>query len=159
MMAEQREPDSGWTLEALARYFTAAVERLSDEIDKHDKFNKERFAAAEKAVTSALNAADKALQKAESASEKRFEGLNELRAMAADQSRMYLPRAEYDARHEVLANKLEDIALRLTTMETTNITKKQTASTSVGMIVAFVSVIYGIAATIGIILTLTLRHG
>jgi len=158
-MAEQREPDGGWTLEALARYFSEATDRLRDDIDRHDKFNRERFQAAEKAVTSALSAADKALQKAEMASEKRFEGLNELRAMAADQTRMYMPRAEFDARHEVLTNKVEDTALRMTTLETANLTKRETATTSVGMIVAFVSVVYGIAATIGIILTLALRHG
>lgn len=53
-----------------------------------------RFEAQEKAVQAALAAADRATAKAETASEKRFEGVNEFRASLSDQSRLLMPRAE-----------------------------------------------------------------
>jgi len=48
-----------------------------------------------------------AITKAETASEKRFEGLNELRGAMSDQQASFLPRSEAEARFNSFADKLE----------------------------------------------------
>jgi hypothetical protein len=59
---------SGWTIETLKAHF--------DELRKSDK----------QAIDAALAAAEKAVQKAEMASERRFEGVNEFRQTLSDQA-------------------------------------------------------------------------
>lgn len=66
-----------------------------------------RFEAQEKAVTAALSAADRAVSKAEIASEKRFDSVNEFRSALADSARLLMPRAESEQSYKVLASKLE----------------------------------------------------
>lgn len=56
--------------------------------------------AAEKAVQAALDAAKEAVGKAELASDKRFESVNEFRAQLADQARTFMGRDESISRHE-----------------------------------------------------------
>jgi hypothetical protein len=56
------------------------------------------LSAARTAVDAALSAAKEAVAKAEGASEKRFEGVNEFRAALADQQRNLIPRSEAELR-------------------------------------------------------------
>lgn len=60
-----------------------------------DKRYQQRFEAQEKAIA-----------KAEMASEKRFEGVNEFRAQLTDQATTFLPRTEYYAAHNSLSDKM-----------------------------------------------------
>jgi len=55
----------------------------------------------------ALDSADKAIAKAELATEKRFEGVNEFRAQLSDQSATFMPRLEAEQR---MARNTDDIA-------------------------------------------------
>lgn len=71
----------------------------------------QRFGDSNTSVASALAAAKEAVLKAENASDKRFEGVNEFRATLADQQRTLMPRAEA----ELLVKGLET---RLTKLET-----------------------------------------
>jgi hypothetical protein len=72
-----------------------------------------RFDAQEKAVNAALTAADRAVNKAEIASEKRFDAVNEFRAALADSARLLMPRAESEQSYKILAGKLEVIEGRV----------------------------------------------
>jgi hypothetical protein len=54
-------------------------------------------------------AADRAVAKAEAASERRFESVNEFRATLADQATQLMPRAEAEARILALADKLSEL--------------------------------------------------
>lgn len=156
-MTEPKCSPHGWTLDTLEKYLGDQVVALRRQVEEQDARNLERFASAKEAVNAALAAADKALAKAESASEKRFEGLNELRAMAGDQGRMFLdqikdllPRAEYVAQHQALVEKVDSNIARISNMETTQITKKESASTSVSLLIAIgpiIGAVVGIAAT------------
>ncbi len=56
-------------------------------LSEKDKRDEQRFQANKEAINAALLAAEKAVAKAEAASEKRFEGVNEFRAQLADQAR------------------------------------------------------------------------
>lgn len=58
--------------------------------------NEQRFQAQEKAVIAAMLSADRAVAKAEAASEKRFESVNEFRGTLSDQVRLFIPRSVVD---------------------------------------------------------------
>lgn len=65
------------------------------------------LAASDKATVAALNSADRAIVKAEVATEKRFEGVNEFRRTVEDITRIQMPRAEAEQRITGLAEKLD----------------------------------------------------
>lgn len=84
-------------------------EHLLAIIDAHDRRYEQRFkdsqtavdaalAAARTAVDAALTSAKEAVMKAEVASEKRFESVNEFRATLSDQQSTLMPRIEAEAR-------------------------------------------------------------
>jgi hypothetical protein len=72
-----------------------------------------RFDAQEKAVQTALATADRASTKAENASDKRFEGVNEFRSALADNARLLMPRQESEQSFRVLAEKIDVLAKRV----------------------------------------------
>ncbi len=148
----------GWTLDTLEKFLSDQFRTLKEAIALQDEHNKERFATAKEAVQAALAAADKALQKAETASEKRFEGVNEFRATLSDQAAMLLPRAEYNAQHAALVDKVTELTDRVSVIETGGRVKQEVHQTSVSTIVAIVSVIYGVLASVGVLVALFLRH-
>jgi len=73
-------------------------------MDEREKRYNERHAALEKSFLLAMSSADKAVQKAETAIERRLEGVNEFRATLADQQRLLMPRAEV----EVIVNSMNE---------------------------------------------------
>lgn len=52
-------------------------------------------------------AVENAVQKAEVATDKRFESVNEMRAMVNDSASKFMPRAEYEAAHSSIVEKVE----------------------------------------------------
>lgn len=62
--------------------------------------------AQKQAVDIALQAADRAVSKAESATEKRFDSVNEFRAALNDTARLQMPRAEIEALFKGLTDKM-----------------------------------------------------
>jgi hypothetical protein len=72
-----------------------------------------RFAAQESAVQAALASAEKAVVKAESAAERRFDSVNEFRATLADQARLLMPRAEAESAMKSLTEKLDALQMRV----------------------------------------------
>lgn len=88
-----------WTVSTVKEYFDALM------------------LANTKAVEAALASADRAVNKADEANNKRLDGLNELRAMATDQTKNFLPRTEYQAQHDGLMSQLDDLKTRVTKAE------------------------------------------
>jgi len=76
-----------------------------------------RFDAQEKAVQSALASADRAVAKAESASDKRFDGVNEFRSSLNDQTRTLMPRAEYEQAMRAMNEKIDILTARVNTRD------------------------------------------
>ena len=68
-----------------------------------------RFEAQKEAVTAALAAADRAVNKAELASEKRFDSVNEFRAALNDSARLLMPRAEAEQRMSTIESAIREI--------------------------------------------------
>jgi len=60
-------------------------------------------------VALALAAADKAVNKAEAATEKRFDAVNEFREQLNDQTKTFVGRAEYAAMHESMIDKVDEL--------------------------------------------------
>lgn len=88
MSGETEKQVSGWTVDTLKEYF------------------EQRFTDQDKAVQAALLAAKEAVLKAEVASEKRFESVNEFRQQLSDQTNTFIPRPEYTAQHKALEDKV-----------------------------------------------------
>lgn len=122
MSGETEKQVSGWTVDTLKEYFE---QRLTDQ---------------DKAVQAALTAAKEAVLKAENATDKRFDSVNEFRQQLNDQTNTFLSRPEYNAQHKALEDKVSDLTDRVNTTDG----KSSGVSASWGYLVGFL----GIAATI-----------
>jgi len=87
--------------------------RYQQRFDAQQKAVGDALLAAEKAVNTALASADRAVVKAETAAEKRFESVNEFRAVLSNQSATLMPRTEADAQMKAMADKIEDLKSRV----------------------------------------------
>lgn len=99
--------------EAAEKAVNAALVAAKQMSDERDSRYTERAASQEKAVGAALQAAKEAVEKAEKANEKRFESVNEFRSALSDQSAGFLPRNEYNARHETLEQAIQEMKGRM----------------------------------------------
>lgn len=69
----------------------------------------EKLAAQKEAVTFALKSSELAINKAETATEKRFDAVNEFRQTLADQQRTFMPRTEGEVRFAAIEEKINSI--------------------------------------------------
>lgn len=92
----------GRDIVTLREYEDEKIENLKSSIN-------ERFEASKEAVQAALSAAKEAVIKAELASEKRFESINEFRGQLADQASTLMPRAETEIRLKGITERIEVI--------------------------------------------------
>lgn len=97
---------SEWTVDTVNEHLKAMI-------GEADRRNEQRFAAQEKAVAAALQAAKEAVAKAEIAAEKRFDSVNEFRAQLSDQAGTFMPRREAEQRADALAEKLNEVSSRI----------------------------------------------
>ncbi len=110
-----RNPE--WTIDTLRAHITSLIEG-------NDKRYEERFitsqkalelglAAAKSEIAAALAAADRAVQKAEAATEKRFESVNEFRGTLDNQQRTLIPRSEVDVLVSGLNEKISQLTKQM----------------------------------------------
>jgi hypothetical protein len=92
------------------------VMQLKERIDGLDRLTDAKFTTLRTLIDSqsdkvalALNSSDKAVLKAETATEKRFEGVNEFRQQLADQAGTFIPRKEAEQRMETLLERMETL--------------------------------------------------
>lgn len=78
-------------------------------INERDRQYGQRFDAQEKAVAAALAAAKEAVVKAEAASDKRFESVNEFRKTLTDQTGTFIPRTEAEVKFKSLEEKVAEV--------------------------------------------------
>ena len=110
MSGETEASVSGWTVDTLREHLT---QRIIDQGLRMDR----RMDDADKAIQAALISAEKAVTKAEEATQRRFEGVNEFRAALADQTATFIPRAEFDAAVEAASARITANAERLGALE------------------------------------------
>lgn len=143
--------NTGWIVSLMQ----AQKELLMAIIEGNDVRYGQRFDASKEAIAAALNAAKEAVQKAEAAAEKRFEGVNEFRSTLSDQQRTLMPRQEAEALIRNLSEKIETQERRITE----NVSQRegigqgwQLALGAVGLIGALLSIV---AVSIVLVRTLT----
>lgn len=73
--------------------------------------------AAKEALAANMASQEKAVTKAEMATEKRFEGVNEFRAQLSDQASRFMPRTEAEAWSSSNADKISSLASRMDRLE------------------------------------------
>jgi hypothetical protein len=122
---------------SLKEYFSNIISDYKDRVD-------ERFNLQDKAVQAALNSAERAVTKAETATEKRFEGVNEFRSALSDQSQNLLSRSEYATAHQSLIEKIDGLTTRVAAMEGGNKDRVQAISFLIGGAGVLVALIVGI---------------
>ena len=121
--------------------------RYEQRFDERDRRYEQRFIAQQNAVLQALDSAKEAVVKAETATEKRFEGVNEFRAQLADQARELMPRKETE-------NLMTTIADRVLVLERKSDTEQGRTLGASATIAIIISVAVTIASVIGVILAL-----
>ena len=109
-MSDEISLSRGWTIES----YVAHNESMREETDRRYQ---QRFTAQEQAVAAALTSAKEAVSKAEAASEKRFDSVNEFRATLADQSATLISRTEVDQRFKGIDEKVDIIMGRMDRLE------------------------------------------
>src|SRR5688500_19776952 len=139
MAGETEEKISAWTTDTLRSLMyqmvqahtaqvDAQIEGLNALISEHDRRYQQRYESQQENVVAALTAqkeqvaaalmsADRAVVKAETASEKRFDAVNEFRATLADQAAQLMPRSEAESRLQALGEKLGDLNDRINRSE------------------------------------------
>lgn len=156
MSGETAKNESAWTIDSLHVHINARIDNLEKRLAEraadsqravaeaftaHEKLTDMQIAAAAKAVDAALASAEKAVSKAEAASEKRFEAVNEFRAQLSDQAALFLPRTEYAANHQNLADRVSELTDRINRTEGQQAGSQVTKGAIVTYLAAAVAVI------------------
>jgi CHASE3 domain sensor protein len=110
MSGETEKAPSGWTVDTALAFTQRQIDDLRALLD-------ERKQAQEVGVNAALLAAEKAVAKAETAAEKRFESVNEFRAQLSDQASTFLSRVEAQAEQRRVVEKIEELTDRMNRSE------------------------------------------
>jgi hypothetical protein len=85
------------------------IDALRVIMDERDIRYEQRFKAMDEKTSLALTASEKAVAKAETATEKRFDSVNEFRGQLKDQAATLLQRNEAEVKFKGLEEKIESI--------------------------------------------------
>lgn len=118
-------------------------EYVNDRILALEKSIDTRFESVTTNISAALAAADKATSKAEVSAEKRFEGINELRGMATDQQRVYMPRLEAEILIKAMNEKIDSLNLTTISRQSKDVGQREGMGTIIG-IASVVSIVVAI---------------
>lgn len=93
-------------LTTVNRAMDIAIARVDKEFHEH-------LQQVRTETLTAFTASEKAIAKAESASERRFESVNEFRGQLADQAAMFIPRLESEAKFISIMEKVDALTTRI----------------------------------------------
>ena len=117
---------------------------LRELMDERDIRYQQRFEAQSSAINAALLAAEKAVTKAEIATEKRFEGVNEFRGALQDAAKNQITRVEVEAWREQSRDAQATLAARIQLIEG----RSQGMSSGWGYLAGFIGVAVGIITVV-----------
>ena|ERR1700691_1051750 len=143
-MTDRNPNGEHWTLGTLRLYLEERIDVIKTALDSLDKRCDERFTAMKENVKDALAAADRATTKAETASDKRFEGVNEFRKSLDDNNRLQMPRLEAEALVKGLRERIE----KLETLKDNNAGRAKGVTDSWAVIIAVAAVIGNMILTL-----------
>lgn len=99
-------------------------------------------------VTTAMAAADKAVNKAEQASERRFEGVNEFRQTLSDQAATFVTRNEHASDAKVMQQKYEALSTQFSDLRSELQGRNKGVGMSAQVVLAGVTILIAIAAVV-----------
>lgn len=145
---EEREKSAQIVREALSQQITAADAALSQHIGEQIRQVRQVIELNGKAVDAAFAASEKAILKAETAAERRFESVNEFRAQLADQTQTFMPREVAEAKIDEVGKKVDDLTSRV------NVTQGKAAgvSASVGLMIAVAAIVISVVVVLANVL-------
>lgn len=126
----------------------ANLKSLREIVDERDRRYEDRFKATDDRTGLALTSSEKAVQKAEIATEKRFDSVNEFRGQLKDQAATLLPRSEADVKFNGFTKEIEELKKSMLTSQ--GRTSGFNASWGIAVSVALLAI-----ALIGLILRTT----
>ncbi len=145
------EPTCGWSVDTLKEFMMALFAEKDNQIAEAAQASSQAVSAAlaaQKELTNAaLAAAERALLKAEVASEKRFDSVNEFRALVADQQRTLMPRSETEIVLKSLGEQMETMRTRLDTLAG----KREGSQDGVSMIIGIVGFVVGLLSFVALL--------
>jgi len=142
-----------WTVDTLA----TRVDALEKMLNERESVNQERFTAARERVEIAMTSAEKAIIKAETATERRFDSVNEFRQTLSDQAATFMSRAEFDVQHKNLLDRLNLLNDRVLNIEATARGKSGSLGLIASMALGVMSFL-GVIASIIYTTVVILRH-
>jgi hypothetical protein len=117
-------------LDGVEKVLLSKIEGLSAISDERDRRYEDRFKATDEKTSLALTASGKAVDKAETATEKRFDAVNEFRGTLSDQAATLLPRAEATARFGSYDEKFDEMKKEIVSLRET---RKETEGSAHGL--------------------------
>jgi hypothetical protein len=123
--------------------FSAQLSNIKELIEANDRNYNQRFESILQATQAALVASDRAVNKAEQASEKRFDAVNEFRSTLADQQRNLMPRAELEVMIKSMNDKIDALNVATIARQSEGVGKQQGMAT-VALVAGLVATIIGI---------------
>jgi hypothetical protein len=128
--------------------FQLQIDAVNKRLDEADVRAVERFESVRREVAAALNSAERAISKAEQATEKRFESVNEFRETLSDQNRDFVRNAEFGTMHKALVDKVDLLANQIIAVETTVRARLSSATSGPAFLISSMSVMAALALAI-----------
>ena len=113
MSGETEANISAWTIDSLHAHLIVLLNTRDALLAERDRRYEQRFVDQEKAILTALATSSKAIDKAETATELRFQGVNEFRQTLSDQAAQFITRTEVTAGTARNTERIQEIATRL----------------------------------------------
>ena len=104
---------SGFTVDTVRETLRNEIHALRELINERDRRYEREWQAVSKSTEVAMTSAQKAVEKAEAAVERRLEGMNEFRGSLADQARLLMPRSEAESRMTEMSKQLAMLSSRI----------------------------------------------
>lgn len=145
----EREKSAQIVREALSQQISAADAALAQHIGEQIRQVRQVIELNGRAVDAAFAASEKAILKAETAAERRFESVNEFRAQLADQTQTFMPREVAEAKIGDLAKKIDDLGKRANI----DAGRASGVTASVGMMVAAAGILISLVVVAANLLT------
>lgn len=130
---------------------SAAAQQTQQMVEQYDESDElalreyvdVRINALELSMLNGLATSKEAVEKAERATELRFDSVNEFREQLNDQQRTFLPRLEYEQAHQALINRVNELTTRVSEREARAEGRVETWP-----------IVFGIIGVIGIVFTI-----
>lgn len=138
--------------------FNAKLATVDQRISERDRLTIELLTASRERTEQSIAAAERAISKAEAATNTRFESVNEFRRALSDQTATFLGRLEYSSAHKALVDRVDVVTQRVAAMEAAS-QGRSSGLSSAGTVV--MSLVTGLAVLVSIVSLMfnALKHG